>query len=222
MINRIKDYTLLLALIFIPLAIGVGTTYVMMKNFYDNAPVGDFNDRIAEISRDNAYEFLPKEMSDYILKMCEELGVDPDLVVAILLNENPMLDNNHINRNNNGSIDIGLFQLNDRYLYSTFQKRYWKFKDVELNPTNWKHNTYIAIHHIRYLSKTHKLWDEIVMAYNCGSTAVMKNRVPESTKEYLARAQKNYALLKNRVNIDLEPSEIIIEADDSTKLADRR
>jgi len=118
-----------------------------------------------------------------------------------------------------------LFQLNDRYLYSTFQKRYWKFKDIELDPFNWKHNTYIAIHHIRYLTKTHKIWNEVVMAYNCGSTSVMKNKVPDSTKAYLARAQKNYALLKNRVNVDLEVPEIIPENQDReevTRLADIR
>lgn len=36
-----------------------------------------------------------------------------------------------------------MFQLNDYYLWTEFKNDYW-FENIELNPFNWKHNTYIA------------------------------------------------------------------------------
>lgn len=208
---RFKDLCFLSCLILVPSFISAGVTFLICDRHYNTAPVANFDDRISEIARNSTYDFLPEEMSSYILGLCKDLGVDPDLVTAILLNENPMLDTGAINKNTNNSLDVGLFQLNDRYLYTTFSKRYWKFKDVELNPFNWKHNAYVAVHHIHYLCKAHKLTEEVIMAYNCGSNCVMNNRVPESTKVYLARAKRNYYLLKNQVKIDFEVPEMVPE-----------
>lgn len=144
------------------------------------------------------YPFLPKEMSVYITLMSRELEIDPDLAVAILLKENPTIDKDAIHRNQNGTVDVGLWQLNDRYLYTQFEKDYWKMTDLELDAYNWKHNTYIALHHIKYLSESVKVMDEIIMAYNAGIGAVMNNRVPESTYQYLRHVKNNYSLLKNK------------------------
>lgn len=160
-------------------------------------PFEDFNDRINEIRVNSQYSFLPKEIEDYILESCENLGVDPDLCLAILINENPEINFTAVNSNANGTADVGLWQINDKYLWTTFKDDFWVFEDVELNPFNWKHNTYIALRIIQDNCKTFSTFDERVMAYNCGCGAVMNDKIPASTYKYLASAKINYELLKS-------------------------
>ena len=144
---------------------------------------------------EHKYQFLSKQLSDYICDMSNELGLDSNLVVAILMVENPEFNPEAIHRNENGTIDCGLFQLNDRYVWTTFRTSYW-FDNIELDPFNWKHNCYLAMHHIDYLSKQLKVLDEVIMAYNCGIGAVMNETVPASTKVYLAKVKNNMTLLR--------------------------
>lgn len=146
-------------------------------------------------SQPHKYQFMPKEISDYICSLCEELEVDSDLAVSHLMTENPELDVDAVHLNINGTVDCGLWQLNDRYLWTSFKDAYW-FENVELNPFNWKHNTYIAIHHIAYLQKKMKVTDDAIMAYNCGIVAVMSGNIPESTKTYLKKVKTNLYLLE--------------------------
>lgn len=143
------------------------------------------------------YDFLDADLSDYICEMCENLGLDPDLSVARLMVENPEFNNDAMHLNENGTVDCGLWQLNDKYLWTTFKTRYW-FDNVELNPFNWKHNTYIALHHMKYLQDKFKVQDDAIIAYNCGEGAVMNGSVPASTYVYLAKVKNNLWLLKNR------------------------
>lgn len=142
------------------------------------------------------YGFLDPKVSHYIEALCQELGVDPDLAVAILMAENPQFDPNAVNRNQNGSIDCGLFQLNDRYIWTVFKDDYW-IEEVELDPFNWKHNCFVAVHHISALLKKLKVIDDAVMAYNCGAGAVMGGRIPPATRIYLAKVKNNLRLLRS-------------------------
>ena len=141
------------------------------------------------------YDFIEPKIALYIESLCNELELDSNLVFGILMQENPMFDSNAVNRNENGTLDVGLFQLNDRYLWTDFEKRYW-VQGIELDPFNWKHNCYIAVHHISYLKKSLKVNDDVIMAYNCGMGAVMKDRIPESTRFYLVKIKNNIHLLK--------------------------
>ena len=141
------------------------------------------------------YDFIDNKIAVYIELLCEELEVDDILVFAILMKENPEFNVDAINRNINGTVDCGLFQLNSRYIWSDFKDRYWKFDDVELNPFDWKHNCYLAIHHIQYLQKNLKIQDDVITAYNCGITAVMNNKIPNDAKIYLANVKTNIKLL---------------------------
>ena len=117
-------------------------------------------------------------------------------VIAILMKENPEFDPEATHKNENGTIDIGMFQLNDRYIWTTFKDAYW-FDNIELDPFNWKHNTYLAVHHIDYLQKQLKVMDDVIMAYNCGIGAVMNGNIPDRTKAYYANVKLNMKLLKN-------------------------
>lgn len=156
------------------------------------------NTEIQEEIIEPKYDFMPAEISNYICVLCDELELDSDLVVAILMQENPTFDVNATNKNQNGTMDCGLFQLNDRYIWTVFVPDYWVDVDVEFNPYNWKHNTFLALHHIKYLLDKIKIVDDSIMAYNCGIGAVMNNNIPESTRIYLKRVLNNFNLLKNR------------------------
>lgn len=176
------------------IAIAITSVILVLHNKHDAKQ--DFE--ITEIQQEvQKYDFLSKELSDYIVALTQELDIDPDLCIAILLQENPTFNVEATHSNNNGTIDVGLWQLNDWYLWTTFQNNYWKFKDIDLNPMNWKHSTFIAIQHIATLNKQLKVFNDVICAYNCGAGAVMNNEVPETTKEYLIRVTNNYRLLKN-------------------------
>ena len=157
----------------------------------------DFNniDMLVEIDTyESRYKFLPKLLDMYICQMCDELGIDTDLAIAILTTENTAYDPEVIGkRNENGTVDLGLWQLNDKYLWTTFKDRYW-FENIELNPFNWKHNTFIALHHLKYLQDKLKVEDDVIMAYNGGEGAVMNSTVKQSTYDYLTKV-KNYLYL---------------------------
>lgn len=149
----------------------------------------------AEESAEHRYPFLTKQVSDYICNLCTELEIDPNLAVGILMAENPEFNADAIHKNANGTIDCGLFQLNDRYIWTSFQKDYW-FDNLELDPFNWKHNTYLALHHLNYLRKHLKVTEDVIMAYNCGINSVMNNKIPAATKAYLAKVKNNIFLLE--------------------------
>lgn len=153
------------------------------------------SDRHAE--EPHKYQFLDKSISDYICSLSAELGIDSNLVVAILMVENPEFNADAVHRNANGTIDCGLFQLNDRYIWTSFKDSYW-FENLDLDPFNWKHSAYLAMHHIAYLQTKLKVTDEVVMAYNCGAAAVMSDRIPDTTRAYLRKVNTNLFLLNER------------------------
>lgn len=142
------------------------------------------------------YPFMDQELSNYIVNLSNELQLDSDLVVAILIKENPSFDPNAVHQNNNGTFDVGLFQQNDRYIWSAFVPDYWDFKDIEYDPFNWKHNAFLAMHHIEYLVRTLKIPDDYIAAYNSGITSVLNGKIPASTINYVAAVKNNLILLK--------------------------
>lgn len=180
------------------IAITITSVLLVLHNKHNTKLDFEITETQQEVQK---YDFLSKELSDYIVALTQELEIDSDLCVAILLQENPTFNVEATHSNSNGTVDVGLWQLNDRYLWTTFQSSYWKFKDIELNPMNWKHSTFIAIQHIATLDKQLKIFDDVVCAYNCGAGAVMNNEVPGSTKEYLIRVTNNYRLLKNSTQV---------------------
>lgn len=143
------------------------------------------------------YEFLDTEMSEYICTLCKSLDLDSDLVVAHLIAENPQFDVNAKHLNGNGTTDLGLFQLNDRYLFTTFKDKYWK-ETYEIDPFNWQHNTYIAIHLIKDLQDKFENQDDAIMAYNGGSGAVMTGNIKPLTRYYLQKVNLNLQFLKEK------------------------
>ena len=161
--------------------------------------VGFIEEEVESVQQsEHKYKFLPKELSDYIVQMCKELEIQDELAVAILIQENPEINFNAMHRNENGTVDLGLWQLNDKYLYTTFSTNFWKFENVELNAFDWKHNTFIALHQIEWLASRLKVFDDVVMAYNCGIGATMNRKIPSSTITYLKRVKYNYNFLMTK------------------------
>lgn len=152
---------------------------------------------------ENKYaSFLDDEKAEYICRVSSDFGVDPDLVVAILEKENPTLTENATSKENqNGTRDLGLFQLNDRSLFSSkgFLELWWKDEFGEFNADNWKHNTYIAVKYIQDLTKTFGSNAYYVAAgYNAGMPRAFKaysesdnSILPVSTMLYYAPTVEN-------------------------------
>lgn len=161
------------------------------------------------VKYENPYSFfLPNDYAQFIIKKAESFGVDPDLAVAILHTENPNLKDYAVSdMNENGTVDVGLWQLNDKSLYDEngFVDSYWvsdcKQKKDEFNAHNWKHSTLIAIKYIADCQKGvgKKSIFNIAAAYNCGIGRTSKwildsknNPLPKSTLEKYAPSVVTY------------------------------
>lgn len=163
-------------------------------------------DKKVEPVSENIYaDFLPDEYAFYIIELCDGLDVDEKLVISILLTENFLLDPEAINRNSNGTVDCGLFQLNDKYAYTTFKESFWMFdkldEPIEFEIFNWQHNTFVAVSLIKDLCKTFgENSNNAIAAYNCGTGRVLSGSIPTSTKEYVKKVNSYYTLLKGKEN----------------------
>ena len=146
--------------------------------------------------------FLDDEKAEYICTICSDFKVDPNFVVAILLKENPAIDPAAIGRvNKNGSVDVGLFQLNSKVLYEKggYLDLFWHKEFPEFDASNWKHNSYVAIRVIRDLFKTfgENAPTKVAAAYNCGIGRVFREKIPHSTKnDYVPAVMTSLALLQ--------------------------
>lgn len=162
---------------------------------------------------ENKYsDFLDDEKAEYIVNLCEDFKLDTDLVIAILQKENPTLKTDAVSKmNENGSVDLGLFQLNSMSLYEWgFLENWWKEKTMgEFDPANWKHNAYIAIKYIEDLTETFGENNayHIAAAYNAGSQKAWNNytnnkngiQLPQSTVEnYVPSVLLNYRIWKSK------------------------
>lgn len=176
------------------------------KNIFGNLEVKQNNPDFV-----NKYEgFLSDEMAEWICSCSEDFGVDPDLAVAILKKENPSLITNAVSgMNQNGTVDLGLFQLNDRSLETYFLKEWWnpEVMGEEFNAGNWKHNSYIAIRYIADLQEQFGANNVFYIAagYNAGAVRAWNEYtrsengkwLPEITRNFYAPAvENNYKDLK--------------------------
>jgi len=88
---------------------------------------------------------------------------------------------------NKGSEDIGLMQLNSKYI-ADFEKRFWKHDDIKFDPKNPFHNAEIGVAYLADLHKQtndNKWWEKTITAYNIGPGAVNKGLNKEAGEKYL-------------------------------------
>lgn len=151
---------------------------------------------------ENPYKGLIKdEITFYIIEVCKSLKLNPNLPIAILLQENSKQDPYAVNINNNGTTDNGLFQINSAYLLY-FANLYWPFNkynaDMSFDWSNWQHNSWVAIHLINDLYKDFDgNIEKTIMAYNAGASAVISGDIPKITLDYRDKVLNNYTLLSS-------------------------
>lgn len=140
---------------------------------------------------------VPRVMYPMIIyNMCEVIGVDPYMCLAMVYIENGELREDCVHLNSNKTRDLGLWQLNDKYI-SYFKEKYWDF-NFDFDCYNGTHSTYVALKHIKTLYKYLGDWDRVVMAYNCGYTNVKRGTIPDSTVEYLNKVKERAKTLLNK------------------------
>jgi len=90
-----------------------------------------------------------------------------------------------VNHNDNGTYDIGYFQLNSQY-HEYFG---WKFyKAAGFDPENQKHNAVVAVRYMAHLYKQFGSWYLVMLAYNVGPS------LTNISQESYARAAYRYQM----------------------------
>lgn len=138
----------------------------------------DFTKELESLKYDDNIP-LNYELQLHLKVECERHNVDFHEALAIMTVENPSFDPAAINKNNNGTVDIGLFQINSCNLRDFENMGYSDLK----NP---KENISYGIYFISKLDK----YDghEKYMAYNMGEVGMKKaisrgiNNTPYSRK----------------------------------------
>jgi len=83
----------------------------------------------------------------------------------------------------NKSYDIGIFQINSKYI-KYFKEKLW-YKDLSFRAQNPYNNIEMGIMILRYLYNKTGSWDKAVRAYYSGVTGLKKD--PDAGKDYLVK-----------------------------------
>jgi soluble lytic murein transglycosylase-like protein len=108
-----------------------------------------------------------------VLSLALEVGVDGNLALSIIEQENPMHDVLAVHQNANGSQDLGIMQLNSRSI-PTFIELYWN-KGHDFDWKDPADNIYLGLMYLKDLLSMPGLneWQAII-CYNAG-TAWFRN-----------------------------------------------
>jgi len=109
--------------------------------------------------------------------------IPPEILFALIYTESSWRTRAK-SLNKNGSADYGLMQLNS----SNEEYFTWKFNDFQpYNAFNVLENLRIGSSYLAHLYGVYERWDIALAAYNCGPTKVAENRIPLSTRKYVAK-----------------------------------
>lgn len=157
----------MLKIVFLFVCIGVGAE--------ENIRLYDRN-QIIEI-------VVPKGYGEFFVEVCQKHKV-PVLYAWKLIQWESRWDAEAEYVNKDGSKDIGLMQLNSRYL----DDYKWRYNGgVPFNPYNWKHSISIGIHHLAVLYKHTGTWQGAIASYNLGLTRYrqVQGNLSPRMKEYI-------------------------------------
>jgi hypothetical protein len=140
-----------------------------------------------------AVNIYGQNLESYIIEQCNNNDVSVEIALAILAEENRDYDFTAVHHNRNGSMDLGLWQLNSNYLWTDFIPRFWDRRET-FRWDNPYHNTYIAIRLIRWLYNKGFNHYQVIIAYNAGYKSIERAEVPESTINYAIRVFKRSGL----------------------------
>jgi len=124
---------------------------------------------------------IPKKYRAYTIRLCKENNVPVYLFYKLVKTEsnwNPRA----FNRNTNGTADRGLCQINSCN-YKYFSKAYYT-GGGRMDLYNGFTSIEVSVKFLAFLRKQHVSWKNTIMAYNCGSWRVKRDRIPKITKLY--------------------------------------
>ena len=165
------------------------------------------NDAVLEYFRNPEYqewvvEFftgicLNREIAQAVLENADKFDISPALAFALSWEEsrfNPMAVNKH---NRDGSIDRGLFQLNNN---SFPNLEITVFFDVNVN-------SYYGMGHLRYCLDMGSSEISALAMYNAGTGRVKSSGAPEVTLNYISRILENRRKIENQFLVKLSKEE---------------
>jgi hypothetical protein len=152
-----------------------------------------------------------REVAEVILASADWFNIPPALAFALAWEEsqlNPLAVNT---KNRDGSIDRGLFQLNNR-----------SFPHLELQAYfSPEVNSWHGMSHLRYCLDTGRTEIAALAMYNAGTGRVTSSGAPKSTLDYISRILENKNKIENKFfelknwyqeqQIELEPLSEIAE-----------
>lgn len=130
---------------------------------------------------------LDKEFQKYLYDMCNEYDVDYLVALAIMMTENPNFDPTLVYHNKNGSIDVGLFQINSC-------NHEWLINKLGISDYKDPYDSiYAGVYFISYQMEQGMEGHGLFMAYNMWWETAQRliNKGTTST-EYSRKAMKNY------------------------------
>ena len=83
-----------------------------------------------------------------------------------------------------GFRDLGMFQINERYL-EWYANKY--NMAVMFDPLDYRIATVIAARHLRAMKEMFGSWEYAVISYNCGASRVKTGTIPASTVRYFEK-----------------------------------
>jgi soluble lytic murein transglycosylase-like protein len=141
------------------------------------------------------YRLIPKAYREYVIKLNEnKLDIPPKLIYYLVKMESWWYPT-ATGHNCNGTIDMGLMQLNSAYAWWFASVHYTG--EEEFDPYNPYHNLEVGLKHLAWLGDYYNNnWIKALSAYNAGRGAVDNNWIPKRTVYYRETISKNAGLIK--------------------------
>lgn len=147
---------------------------------------------------DRVYDcYIPTEYQMYIEVVSDWYDIPIWILSRVITRESNWVYDEVNYSNENGSVDIGMMQLNSEYL----SYYYWKLNDFNaIDVFNPYDNIDLGAKYLKYLYVQFGSWELAVAAYNCGPTRLRKGLgIPIKTKEYLEYVFQ-YRLERKEIN----------------------
>lgn len=143
-----------------------------------------------------AGEIVDEDLITFTKRISKEYGIPTDLFFAIGINESGFRNIRSYSSNKDGSYDIGIFQLNSKYI-DYYERTFW-YRETNFNVWNPKHNIEMAALYLSHLYSYTENWRLAIAAYNTGLHGLKK--YPESANIYIAKI--SHALISIQVFSD--------------------
>lgn len=135
---------------------------------------------------------LDDDLQKYIYEITEEYDMDYTVVLAIIWTENNSFDVNAMHKNSNGTVDMGLMQLNSKY--KNWQAELAGINKCEFNAYNPHHNIQAGVGILNYYKEywlnkgisEDQIFNHTVNSYNMGHAGFGKyvNKHKKTTRYY--------------------------------------